>query len=274
MSNERLPIKFFAPREIDELKVEPGGSSDVPNWVLEGKALEQRATELCQAFEQFSEPINERAKRNSAVPFVFIAKMCDDATAKSRRGDISALFQSGEKSNVIGLTAADELVVKIDSVSQMNEISSRLTDYQRNRYAISCLETFWEFQPEIDFIEHDSVYKVKLIDFQDYETNVAMQRLFEQALNSRKIKYQKSNYTNQFSVYKINMAPNAILDALYGDDAYEMLFSIEPMPKYVVSLDLLKNETPVDILRPLSETRYEILGILDNGIAPIPHLTP
>ena len=30
MSNERLPIKFFAPREIDELKVEPGGSSDVP----------------------------------------------------------------------------------------------------------------------------------------------------------------------------------------------------------------------------------------------------
>ena len=274
MSNERLPIKFFAPREIDELKVEPGGSSDVPNWVLEGKALEQRATELCQAFEQFSEPINERAKRNSAVPFVFIAKMCDDATAKSRRGDISALFQSGEKSNVIGLTAADELVVKIDSISQMNEISSRLTDYQRNRYAISCLETFWEFQPEIDFIEHDSVYKVKLIDFQDYETNVAMQRLFEQALNSRKIKYQKSNYTNQFSVYKINMAPNAILDALYGDDAYEMLFSIEPMPKYVVSLDLLKNEAPVDILRPLSETRYETLGILDNGIAPIPHLTP
>lgn len=74
MSNERLPIKLFAPREIDELKVEPGGSSDVPNWVLEGKALEQRAIKLCQAFEQFSEPINERAKRNSVVPFVFIAK--------------------------------------------------------------------------------------------------------------------------------------------------------------------------------------------------------
>lgn len=274
MSNERLPIKLFAPREIDELKVEPGGSSDVPNWVLEGKALEQRAIKLCQAFEQFSEPINERAKRNSVVPFVFIAKMCDDATAKSRRGDISALFQSGDKSNVIGLTSADELVVKIDSVSQMNEISTRLTDYQRNRYAISCLETFLEFKPEIDFIEYDSVYKVKLIDFQDYEMNIAMQRLFEHALNSRKIKYQKSNYTNQFAVYKINMFPNAILDALYGDDAYEMIFSIEPMPKYVVSLDLLKNEAPVDILRPLSETCYETLGILDNGIAPIPHLTP
>lgn len=274
MSKERLPIKFFAPREIDALKVEPGGSSSVPNWVLEGKALEQRAIELCQAFEQFSEPINERAKRNSVVPFVFIAKMCDDATSKSRRSDISALFQSGDKSNIIGLTASDKLVVKIDSIAQMNEISTRLTDYERNRYAISCLETFWEFQPEIDFIEHDSVYKVKLIDFQDYEMNIAMQRLFEQALSSRKIKYQKSNYTNQFSVYKINMAPNAILDALYGDDAYEVLFSIEPMPKYVVSLDLLKNEAPVDVLRPLSKIRYETLGILDNGIAPIPHLTP
>ena len=86
MSNEWLPIKFFAPREIDELKVEPGGSSDVPNWVLEGKALEQRATELCQAFEQFSEPINERAKRNSAVPFVFIAKMCGDHRCQRLHG--------------------------------------------------------------------------------------------------------------------------------------------------------------------------------------------
>lgn len=73
MSNDRLPIKFFTPREIDELRVEPGGSSDVPNWVLKGKALEQRATELYHTFEQFFEPVQERAKQNSAVPFVFIA---------------------------------------------------------------------------------------------------------------------------------------------------------------------------------------------------------
>lgn len=274
MSNDRLPIKFFAPREIDELRVEPGGSSDVPNWVLKGKALEQRATELYHTFEQFFEPVQERAKRNSAVPFVFIAKICDDATAKSRRGDISALFKSGDKSNVIGLTAPNKLVVKIDSVSQMDEISTRLTNYERNSYAISCLDTFLEFHPEIDVTEDNTVYKVKLIDFQDYETNIAMQRIFEQLLTSRKINYKKSNYTNQFPVYKINNNPITVLDALHGNDAYEMIFSIEPMPKYVVSLDLLKNEAPVDVYKPLRGTHYETLGILDNGIAPIPHFKP
>ena len=149
MAGEKLPIKFFAPREVDELRVEGSGSSDTPNWVLKGVELEQRASELNLAFGQFSKAVTERAERKSAVPFVFVAKMCDDATAKSRRGDVSALFQAGDKSSVIGLADSDELIVKIDSVAQMNEISNRLQDYNRNSYALSCLETFWEFQPVV-----------------------------------------------------------------------------------------------------------------------------
>lgn len=274
MADEKLPIKFFAPREVDELRVEGSGSSDTPNWVLEGDELAQRASKLDLAFGQFSKAVIERAERKSAVPFVFVAKMCDDATAKSRRGDISALFQAGDKSSVIGLADSDELIVKIDSVAQMNEISSRLQDYNRNSYALSCLETFWEFQPAVETEKDESTYKIKLIDFQDYETNISMQRLFERALVSRKIAYKKSSYTSQFPIYKIEMEPQAILDGLYGDDAYEMLFSIEPMPKYIVSLDSIQEETTIDVIKPTDGHRYETLGILDNGIAAIPHLAP
>lgn len=274
MAGEKLPIKFFAPREVDELRVEGSGNSDTPNWVLDGSELEQRASELTQAFGQFSRAVTERAERKSAVPFVFVAKMCDDATAKSRRGDISALFQTGDKSSVIGLADSDELIVKIDSVAQMNEISSRLQDYSRNSHALSCLETFWEFEPVVETQKEESTYKIKLIDFQDYETNMAIQRLFERALTARKIAYKKSNYTSQLPVYRIEMEPKAILDRLNGDDAYEMLFSIEPMPKYVVSLDSIQEETAIQVLKPTDGHRYETLGILDNGIAPIPHLAP
>ncbi len=274
MENEKLPIKFFAPREIDELRVEPGRSSDIPNWVLSGDELEQRASVLKLAFEQFASTVIDRENRKSAVPFVFVAKMCSDATAKSRRGDISALFQTCDKSNVIGLTATDELVVKIDSVSQMNEISAHLNDYNRNSYAISCLETFWEFQPEVELGAEEEEYKVKLIDFQDYETNIAMQRLFEQALTKREITYKKSSYTKQLPIYKIGMSPSAFLDTIRKDDIYEALFSIEPMPKYVLSLDSIQGENSVEIMKPLEGTRYETLGILDNGIAAIPHLSP
>ncbi len=272
--NERLPIKFFAAREIDELRIEPGGNSDVPNWVLSGDELAKHANTLNQAFTQFEAIIDERAARKSAVPFVFVAKMYEDATAKSRRGDISSLFQTGKKSNVIGLSSTDKLIVKIDSKSQIDEISARILDCERYSYAISCLEAFREFQPEVELNKEESSYKVKLIDFQDYETNMAMQRLFEQTLISRKIKYKKSNYTNQFPVYKLNIASSSILDTLHGSNAYETVFSIEPMPKYMISLDSIQGEAVIEIMKPISGERYETLGFLDNGIATIPHLAP
>lgn len=274
MANEKLPIKFFAPREIDELRVEAGGSSDIPTWVLTGDKLTERASVLSSAFSQFESSMTERAKRNSAVPFTFVAKMCETATAKSRRGDIASLFQAGDKTNVLGLTASDELVVKLDSLAQMNEITARLNDCERNSYAISCLETFWEFEPEVESTPEEAAYKIKLIDYQDYETNIAMQRLFERALSVREITFKKSFYTNQVPVYKVNMTPTAIMDALSGDDAYATLFSIQPMPKYVVTLDLLSGNPTVEITKPVDGVRYETLGILDNGIASIPHLSP
>lgn len=274
MNHEKLPIKFFASREVDELKVEAGRSSEVPNWVLTGDELARRADQLNQDLQQLAMVMNERVARKSAVPLVFVAKMCDDATAKSRRGEITSLFQTNNKSNIIGLFSSDELMVKLDSAYQMNEISERLKDFKRNNYAISCLETFWGFHPEIEVDRNGSSYKVKLIDFQDYEMNLAMQRLFEQALATREIRYKKSNYTSQLPIYKVNMEPDAILDALDGDDAYQILFSIEPVPKYVVSLDSIQGNPPVDIMHPISGKRYETLGVLDNGISAIPHLVP
>ena len=33
MEREKLPIKFFAPRDIDELRIEGNGTSEKPKWV-------------------------------------------------------------------------------------------------------------------------------------------------------------------------------------------------------------------------------------------------
>ena len=178
MENEKLPIKFFAPREVDELRVEGARNSEPPKWLLSGQELETRSAELLSAFNQFSSLVDDRMARKSSVPFVFIAKMCDDSTAKSRRKGITSLFQTTDKSNVIGLTGSDELIVRIDNISQIHEIAARIRDCERNSYAISCLETFWEFEPFVQVDIEESTYKVKLIDLQDYETNVAMQRSF------------------------------------------------------------------------------------------------
>ena len=274
MEKEKLPIKFFAPREVDELKVEGAGNSEQPKWVLTGEALVERSSQLLSSFSKFTDDVTNREKRNSAVPFVFIAKLGEDSTAKSRRKDIHALFQTSDKSSVIGLANTDELIVKLDSISQMNEISSKLQNYQQNSYAISCLETFKEFQPYVEFDNTDSSYKVKLIDFQDYETNISLQRLFERTMTAKNIEYKKTYYAGQMPIYKISRSSATALDGLRNEDIYEMLLSIEPMPKYVISFDSFSDDGEIDIQKPIDGERYETLGILDNGISPIPHLLP
>lgn len=274
MSNERLPIKFFTPREIDELRIEAGGSSEDPKWVLKDEKLKQHAISLYQTFQQFSEIINEHEQKHSVVPVVYVTKIYNDATSKSKRSYISSLFQSGNKNNVIGMTTSDKLIVKMDSISQMEEILKKLEDYESNKYAISCIETFLKFQPEMDMVEYDNIYKVKLIDFQDNDINIAVQQLFEKLLGSKKIEYKKINYSTSFPIYKINMNNKVALDKLIKNDIYEMLFSIEPMPKYNISLDILQNEESIDIIKPRRNKEYKILGILDSGIEQIPHIKP
>ena len=196
MDNERLPIKFFAPREVDELRVEGNRNSEPPKWLLTGQELIDRSAQLWDAFHAFSDAF--QVQMSSPIPFVFVAKMCGDATAKSRRKDIMTLFQVGEKSNVLGLISSDELVVKIESPVQMDEFGSRIQDYEQNSYAISCLETFSSFKPTVQIMEENQTYKIKLIDFQNYETNVAMQHMFEQKLSEKCIAYSKTFYTDLF----------------------------------------------------------------------------
>lgn len=67
----------------------------------------------------------------------------------------------------------------------MDEFGSRIQDYEQNSYAISCLETFSSFKPTVQIMEENQTYKIKLIDFQNYETNVAMQHMFEQKLSEK-----------------------------------------------------------------------------------------
>lgn len=270
MDNERLPIKFFAPREVDELRVEGNRNSEPPKWLLTGQELIDRSAQLWDAFHAFSDAF--QVQMSSPIPFVFVAKMCGDATAKSRRKDIMTLFQVGEKSNVLGLISSDELVVKIESPVQMDEFGSRIQDYEQNSYAISCLETFSSFKPTVQIMEENQTYKIKLIDFQNYETNVAMQHMFEQKLSEKCIAYSKTFYTDLVPVYKIKSVQGTVIDGLTADPSFEMILSIEPMPQYTLSLDVMDCDDNISPIYPLGGHRYETLGILDNGIANIPQL--
>lgn len=55
MDNERLPIKFFAPREIDELRVEGNRNQEPPRWLLTGQDLIDRSTQLLYPKKRYFE---------------------------------------------------------------------------------------------------------------------------------------------------------------------------------------------------------------------------
>ena len=82
--NNALPIKFFAPREIDELRIEGNKNSDKPKWVLCGDELQKRAEHLNAALDEISGIMEKR--KASPVPFSFIAKLQEDANKGYRRG--------------------------------------------------------------------------------------------------------------------------------------------------------------------------------------------
>lgn len=274
MRNDKLPIKFFAPREVDELRVEAGGGGEPPKWLLSGTELENRSVQLLSDFYQFEKTIKEKEDKNSPIPFVFIAKMCDDSTAKSRRKDISNLFQIKDRNNVIGLTKSDELIVRLDSINDMNIIGTRIKDFVRNNYAISCLENLFDYEANITILDKVNNYKVKLLDYQNYEQNIVMQRLFERTILSKNIKLKKTAYSDDLVIYNLKDIDVTVLDELRNSDIFEAVFSIEPMPKYTISLDFINSEEIVEINHPKDGCNYVTIGILDNGIKRIPHLTP
>lgn len=254
---EKLPIKFFATREIDELRVEPGGNDEVPKCVLSGEKLEKRLSQLLVNLDQFTAAVKEKETKQSAIPFLFIAKLCQDSTAKSRRKDVASLFQFKERNNVIGLSQADELIVRLDSYDEMQAVSNRLKDIEKSNFAISCLEGFFKFKPAIvDVVDQTNNYKVKLVDFQDYEKNLTVQRIFEKVIKEKGISFKKTDYSEHFLVYNLKGINKTVLDSLQKEEIYDALFSIEPMPKYVVSLDTMCDEHAVNIIQPRHGRNY------------------
>lgn len=272
MEREKLPIKFFAPRDIDELRIEGSGTSEKPKWVLSGQELKDRAEYLFDSLNAI-ETIMEKRK-DSPVPFSFIARIQEDATAKSKRKDIANFFQVKEMSSVVGLAATNKLIVSFDSLSEFGKISERLKDCTNNDYAISCITDFEEFLPNIYEVEESCNYKIKLIDYQNYEQNLVMRRLLEHTLDKKQIEYNKTDYSEKFYIYKLKNITNAMLDELKEADIFNALFSVEPMPKYIISLDFLEEDDDIPIKKPDSEKSYMTIGILDNGIEKIPHLKP
>jgi hypothetical protein len=276
MADERVPIKLFAKREVDNMRVEAGGGGEPPKFVVSPEELQIKSRVFVDTFQAFRTEVLKKKKENSLIPVVFKTKIIDDAAAKTHRKKVSNLFRIGTDNNVLGLADEDELIIKVDDAREVDKILERLKNTQRYAHALSAIDSISDFEPIIDKSQSAEPvdYKVKLIDFQNYEQNTAIRNYFEKSMKQMGHEVIRTYYTPSHVVYNVKGINLDEFMTFDKNEIFEAIFSIEPMPKYAVALDMEEDEATINISTPKEGKRYATVGILDNGIANIPHLEP
>jgi hypothetical protein len=247
-----------------------------PKLVLSPEELRIKSRSFVNTVQEFRTKVLKKERDNSLIPFVLKTKVIDDAKAKTHRREVSNLFRTGTDNNVLGLVDEDELIIKVEDSRQLDKILERLMNIQRYAHALSAIESISDFEPIINKSKNaeSADYIVKLIDFQNYEQNKAIRNYFERIMNNMGHKVIRTNYTPSHVVYNVKGVNHDELMTLNKNEIFEAIFSIEPMPRYTVALDMEKDEATINILTPKEGKKYAIVGILDNGIADIPHVKP
>ncbi|EYE87382.1 hypothetical protein Q428_13650 [Fervidicella metallireducens AeB] len=248
----------------------------MPKWVLEEEQLASKSKAFISAIEVFKQEVLKKEQANSLVPVVIKAKIIDDAIAKTHRREVSNLFRTGTTNNVLGLAESDEIIIKLEGSRETEVIIERLQNTDKYAYALSCIDSIEGFRPAI--VKSDKKgkvdYKLKLIDYQNYEQNNSIRRYFENSMLKLGLQVNKTNYTTDHIVYNVKSVDLDTFEKIKNEEAFGAVFSIEPMPIYKVVLDMLPNDDVIDISVPEEGKEYVTVGILDSGIADIPHLKP
>lgn len=198
-----LPIKFFEKRKIDEQLTEPGGSKDLPKWVMQGDELTARSQHLAGSMTQVAAKFEAHKKTAHELPMVMATTITEKALAKTHRSTVVDLLNSDSQLNVIGIESIfpmapqteeeegapakkdDEpketrrLLSIVTTDELIANISRALQDTQNNARLISSIENMEPFEARSGAFNPDNrVYRVRLIDYQDRQRNQLAQTLF------------------------------------------------------------------------------------------------
>lgn len=267
MANKYLPIQFFEKRkEYDDRSTEGGGDSKIPSWVLSGASLQQRSVALTTKINEISEALQKHKTIGRKLPFIISTTIEEKAIAKSHRNSISSMYATGNKRNVIGFYGDRNLLTMITDENILAEINQTLTDVDNQAKLISSIIDIAPFDPIVD--QYDNAvqnYKVRLINYNNFDLNHAANILFENQCTDFGIKIEhKTKYTPDMTIYRV-CVDNAEQLTLLGD--FEGVYAIERTLPIEATLDALCDEPILHPKSPISGTTYPIVGVLDTGIA-------
>ena len=273
MTKKNLPIKIFEKRkEVDERRVEGGGSSEPPSFVLTNEELLERAEKYSEIVHEKLSDFDNRPKNRRFIPTTLNVEISDRAIAKSHRSEIKKIFNVNYKHNFIGFTGSNNLLVKIDNTRDVLAIERNLQNINRYKIGLSAISDIENFVPDVRVDENDGRdLKVSIINYQNLEMNNAVQTVFENFCSNNNLKYKKTNYSPELIIYKVFGGTESTIDKL---QEFEAIKSISFMPEYTVDLDFINVDSEIEIKEPSKDVNYPVIGVLDSGISKNKYLKP
>lgn len=293
-----LPIKFFEKRIRDEQRTEGGGSQREDSWILHGDALTHRSQQLVSNMSQVAATFATRKQEKRKLPMVVATTIVEDAIAKSHRGQVVGLLDSDRKSNVIGIASAVHLdefsnvpnptegdkeppkskeTRRLLSVVTTNElilhIKHTLQDTQNFAKLISTIAEIEPFEAQrVNYNPDNRLYRIRLIDYRDPNTNTLAQNLFKAKCHAHGIKIEReTRYTRDMNLYRVSLDSITNLETVLG---FEGIFSIEEAIPIRMDMDSLDDTLVPTTKQPVEGETYPVVGVLDSGIEKNRYLSP
>lgn len=273
-----LPIKFYQKREKNDDRFTRAAGGDVlPSWVLTGEELAARSCSLVKDVDEIIGIFNRRYGREyDYMPVVAAVSVDDNAIAKSHRESITDFFGDERKHpRAIGFNGENEILFRIDSLSETQLVRQKLGNTQSYAKGISAITHISPYAPTI--VEYKSEYseiflKATLLNYYDAELNNKVKNAFSELCDSLSVASRESFYSKDLIIYRLcGIDSEEQYNALCEFPALQF---IEPMPRIRIGASLDNNTQEVDIAYPEEDIDYPVVGILDGGISEIEHLKP
>ncbi len=271
-----LPIKFYQKREQqDERLILGAGNNTPPKWVLSGTELSDRITSLSGEIDDVIQAIEARNKEYEFIPAVVSVELDDAAIAKSHRASIKDIFGREREQKIVGFNNENELLIRVDSVNDAKLVKQKINNSQKYAKGISAITEISPYKPSLygfEDVKECKIIKASLFNFYDFKLNKAIKDAFYDFCVERDVSVKESFYGDDLIIFR--------LENIKSKEDYEQIIDfpavqfLEPMPMFRIELDAIDEPEEIEIIQPDNDREYPVVGVLDSGIADIPHLQP
>lgn len=264
-------LKIFEKRkDYDDRSTEGGGDSREPSWVVHGDALFTHISRLRSDIREIKGALVKREEKEHVLPMVMSTTVHNEALAKSHRGRITSVLDSDGSDNVIGMEGNDRILSLVSDMAVLDSME-KLLCMEDNATVISSISEMEQYQPYVEpFDQENNSYRVRLIDYNDFDRNNQVRIMFERYCQEKGIEVSsRIRFTSDMLIFRVTLDSADMLGELRE---FEGLYSAEITHPICAVLDSTATELDIDEKVPDEYEDYPVIGVLDTSIQDVPHL--